>query len=141
MKTKVIHQGPGHYNFTYPSQITEHWTFIFDETDPEHTTVTFDYDKDEAPGIPNFRAMRIDELIEQIANFSSKRYVISSSHNHIGEKTHGERIEIAQKLAKKNLVDDLTAYRDLLQEQFYQLEEKLRNLYKEIAVEIESIEV
>jgi len=135
MKTLVRHWGPGCYDLAHPNERSEGWKLTFDPADPEHTTITFDYMEADAPDIPNWRTMRmrVDDLIEELAYYPSKEYLYSSSYNHIGQKKHDERIEIAQELAEKNLHDDLIAYRERLQERLDTISKELQDLDQEIA--------
>ena len=131
MRTRVRHNRLGCYNIIRPSDKSESYILIFDEDDKENKTVTFDYDEENAPQL-DVNSCTVENLIEELSTFKSKRYLFSSSYNRVGEKYHEERIEMARKLAEENLLDDLAAYRELLFERKDRLDKQIDKVNLEI---------
>jgi dynactin complex subunit len=111
---------------------------IFNENDKENKTVTFDYDEESAPQL-DVSDFRVDDLIEELVEHKSKRYLFASSYNHVGQKTHEERIEMARRLVEENLIDDLEAFRehlfakkDLLDKQIDKINLEIERLDREV---------
>jgi len=135
MRTVVRHTRLGCYDIMSPTKKSETYTFFFDTNDKENKTVTFDYGEENAPQL-NVHDFRVDELIEELEGCISKRYLFSSSYNHVGQKSHEERIYIAKMLAEENLLDDLQAYRERL----FTRKDRLDKQIDRINLEIERLD-
>lgn len=142
MKTKIIHNKLGSYNFCNPSEKEESYWLIFDVTDREHKTVSFDYREEDAPQLDVNDYPTVNHLIDELEGYKSKQYLFSSSRNHIGEKTHEERIKIAREWAEQNAEDDYLEAARVAKEKADKLQEKAEKLrqdavrYQAIALEV-----
>ena len=79
MKTRIVHNKLGSYNFCDPSDKSETYVLMFDEADRDNKTVEFTYSEDSAPCL-DIKLMTPLDLIDELECYQSKRFLYSSSY-------------------------------------------------------------
>lgn len=124
MRTIVIHNKLGRYDFCHPSEKSESYVLKFDGAN-DKKAVEFTYKEDYAPQL-NCRGMMPEDVIEALADHPQcRRYAYSSSYNGIQQKSHEERIKMARDWVYDNRYDDNKAEIERLQESIGKMEKDI----------------